>query len=176
LSLFCDFHGHSRRKNIFMYGCTNSAYPEETRIFPFILGSICPFFVYSNSRFGNQKSKEATARMALYNDLKIANIFTLEASFQGNDCGQFKNYHFSTDNYIQTGADFCRSILIHSTISCPPPIVDQLLRNINGIYNYNKVVNDGLQQLERDPDVDLMKMYKEKIESLQENNMPVNTA
>lgn len=81
LSLFCDFHGHSRRKNIFMYGCNNANSPEENRIFPFILGAICPFFIYSNSRFGNQKSKEATARMSLFNEVKCANIFTLEASF-----------------------------------------------------------------------------------------------
>lgn len=47
LSLFCDFHGHSRRKNIFIYGCNNPQFPEDTRIFPFILGSICPFFIYS---------------------------------------------------------------------------------------------------------------------------------
>jgi aminopeptidase-like protein len=61
-------------------------------------------------------------------------------------------------------------------VNCPPPIVDELLRSINGIYNFNKVINDNLQQLERDPDVDYMKLYKEKIESLQENNVPINTA
>jgi hypothetical protein len=70
-----------------MYGCNVPQSPEDTRIFPFILGSICPFFVYNYSRFGNQKSKEATARMALFNELKTPNIYTLEASFQGNDCG-----------------------------------------------------------------------------------------
>jgi hypothetical protein len=52
LALFCDFHGHSRRKNIFMYGC-NGAQPEDSRLFPFIMGAINPFFVYTDSRFGN---------------------------------------------------------------------------------------------------------------------------
>lgn len=53
LVLFCDFHGHSRRKNIFMYGCHVPGIPEETRLFPFLLSRLCPFFVYSLSRFGN---------------------------------------------------------------------------------------------------------------------------
>ena len=53
LSLFCDYHGHSRRKNIFMYGCSIPNAPEESRLFPFILSSISPFFIYHYSRFGN---------------------------------------------------------------------------------------------------------------------------
>jgi len=53
LALFCDYHGHSRRKNIFMYGCNIQNAPEESRLFPFILSSISPFFIYNYSRFGN---------------------------------------------------------------------------------------------------------------------------
>lgn len=40
VALFCDLHGHSRKKDIFMYGCNIQKNPEETRIFPFILGKI----------------------------------------------------------------------------------------------------------------------------------------
>ena len=86
LTLFCDLHGHSRRKNIFMYGCNNPALPQETREFPFLLDKICPYFLFSYSKFGVQKSKESTARVALYKELnKIPNIFTMESSFCGND-------------------------------------------------------------------------------------------
>jgi len=53
LLLYCDFHGHSRRKNIFMYGCNNPQSPEDTRVFPFLLSKICPYFSYGYSRFGN---------------------------------------------------------------------------------------------------------------------------
>jgi len=38
--LFVDLHGHSRKKDIFMYGCNIQKKPEETRIFPYILGKI----------------------------------------------------------------------------------------------------------------------------------------
>jgi len=114
LAIFCDFHGHSRRKNIFMYGCNNPNSPEDSRLFPFILGSLCPYFIYNYSRFGNQKSKESTARMSLFNELKgHPCIYTMESSFCGNDEGPYARYHFSTENLMQTGIDFCRSLLIH---------------------------------------------------------------
>jgi hypothetical protein len=88
LALFCDMHGHSRRKNIFMYGCNVPGQPEDSRLFPFILSNISPFFIYNNCRFGNQKSKDTTARMALFNELKQhPAIYTMESSFCGNDVG-----------------------------------------------------------------------------------------
>jgi hypothetical protein len=68
-----------------MYGCHVPAAPEDTRLYPFILSKICPFFTYNLSRFGNQKSKEATARVAMFNELKIPAIYTMESSFCGND-------------------------------------------------------------------------------------------
>ena len=70
--LFCDLHGHSRRKNVFMYGNTNSLseYPEESRIFPFIMAKVCPYFSFPHCRFSVQKSKESTARITMWRDLR----------------------------------------------------------------------------------------------------------
>jgi cytosolic carboxypeptidase protein 2/3 len=36
IELYCDFHGHSRKKNIFMFGCSpkNPADRLKERIFP----------------------------------------------------------------------------------------------------------------------------------------------
>ena len=37
IAMFCDFHGHSRKKNIFMYGCCNPQQETDRfkeRIFP----------------------------------------------------------------------------------------------------------------------------------------------
>jgi hypothetical protein len=84
--LFCDLHGHSRKHNIFMYGCHNPKVPEETRIFPYLLSKISKYFSFDSSRFGVQKSKESTARIALYKDLQnVPNIFTMESTFSGMD-------------------------------------------------------------------------------------------
>ena len=52
LALYCDLHGHSRRKNTFMYGNTDPNCPEATRIFPFLLSKVAKqHFSYDFSRF-----------------------------------------------------------------------------------------------------------------------------
>lgn len=45
LVLYCDFHGHSRKQNVFVYGCENKHLPGERfkeRIFPFMLAKNDP--------------------------------------------------------------------------------------------------------------------------------------
>lgn len=128
LVVFCDFHGHSRRKSIFMYGCLSPSAPEETRLYPYLMSKICPFFSYNQSRFGNQKSKEATARMAMFNDIQIPAIYTMESSFCGMDEGPFANYHFSTLNLMQTGRDFCKTLLLFCAVPVPVPLAQTMLQ------------------------------------------------
>lgn len=62
-----------------------SSGPEETRLYPYLLSKFCPYFSFGLSRFGNQKSKEATARVALFNEFKFPAIYTMESTFCGND-------------------------------------------------------------------------------------------
>jgi murein tripeptide amidase MpaA len=38
--LYCDLHGHSRKKNLFIYGNTNNQIKEEVKLFPFIMSKI----------------------------------------------------------------------------------------------------------------------------------------
>lgn len=73
-------------------------------------------------------------------------IYTMESSFCGNDQGPFARYHFSTENLIQTGVDFCRAILIHQGVMCPQKYVDKFMKNISYIYNHYKLINDTLAQ------------------------------
>ena len=42
-------------------------------------------------------------------------------------------------------------------------IVEGFFKNINGIYQHSKIINDQLQPIEKDPDVELMNLYKEKM-------------
>jgi len=51
LSLYCDFHGHSRKYNSFMYGCHNKKDPYASREFPYIMNKICKYFSYKNCNF-----------------------------------------------------------------------------------------------------------------------------
>jgi len=119
VALFWDLHGHSRKKDIFMYGWNFPKNPEETRIFPFILGKIWPFFNFNYSRFGVQKSKESTARVAMFKEIKIPTIYTWEASFWGNENGPNKGKHFTRENLQQVGKDIWRTLLVYYNISTP---------------------------------------------------------
>lgn len=95
--LFCDLHGHSRRKNVFMYGNNIREEPHATRVFPYIMSKLCDFFSFEQSRFSISKTKEGTARVAMFKELNIANVFTMEASFCGADRGKTKDMHFNTE-------------------------------------------------------------------------------
>lgn len=51
VTLYCDLHGHSRKQNVFMYGCNNPKRPEECRVFPFMLSKLSSFFDFESCRF-----------------------------------------------------------------------------------------------------------------------------
>ncbi|KAI3384537.1 hypothetical protein SNEBB_003605 [Seison nebaliae] len=111
--LYCDLHGHSKKMNIFVYGCESTYHPSRlylSRIFPFMLHKNAPDkFSYSYSRFMMQKSKEGTGRIVMFN-MGITNSFTMEASFCGSRIGNLAGYHFNSQDYEQMGKDFCHTI------------------------------------------------------------------
>ena len=71
-----------------MYGNSHPESPESTRLFPFILSKLCDYFSYPYSRFTVHRSKEATARVTLWRELKMPCIYTMEASFCGASRGK----------------------------------------------------------------------------------------
>ena len=93
VSLFCDIHGHSRKKNVFMYGCCMSnSEPQSSKtndlikLLPFMIQERNKLFSFKNWRFALEKEKENTARIVLFKELGIVNCYTLEASFYGGEC------------------------------------------------------------------------------------------
>ena len=115
VSMICDFHGHSRMKGIFAYGCELAGRPEATRAFPFILSKISPLFIYKYCSFKMQASKEATMRISMFKELRVPEIYTLEASFCGPDNGP----HFTTGHLREMGHQFCQALLVHFEIPVP---------------------------------------------------------
>lgn len=114
--MFVDLHGHSRRKNIFMYGNNIKERPHATRVFPYILSKLCDFFSFESSRFSMSKYKESTARITMFKELNIPNIFTMEASFCGADKGQLAGNHFSSDHFMLAGRKLMESLLVYYKI------------------------------------------------------------
>ena len=118
--LYCDLHGHSRKPNVFMYGCDRKGAPEETRIFPLLLSKISPLFDFHASRFGVQKSKEATARVAIFKELKTCPlVYTMESTFSGLDKGPHAGSHINTTMLESMGTDLCRALLIQFNLHVP---------------------------------------------------------
>ena len=62
LVMVCDFHGHSRKKNIFIYGCGKDNSKKE-QVFSGLMRNNCPVFKFKDCSFVLQKDKEGTARV-----------------------------------------------------------------------------------------------------------------
>lgn len=56
--MIVDLHGHSRKKDVFFYGCEDKNNPDPSaREFPYLLSKISPYFNYNKSCFKVQTSK-----------------------------------------------------------------------------------------------------------------------
>jgi hypothetical protein len=119
LEIICDFHGHSRKKNVFIYGCNIPKDPEVCKLFPFVLSKVNPNFSFKDCRFGVQKSKEATLRVSLFKELRMPKVYTLEASFAGADLGPQANTHFTTKQLEEMGRDFLVAVLVCNPSKVP---------------------------------------------------------
>ncbi|CAJ1057342.1 cytosolic carboxypeptidase 2 [Xyrichtys novacula] len=112
--LYCDFHGHNRKNNVFMYGCNNrgDAAPNlRERVFPLMMSkNVSSKFSFKSCKFRVQKSKEGTGRIAMWK-LGIKNSYTMEATFGGSTLGDRRGTHFSTRDLKSLGFYFCDTLL-----------------------------------------------------------------
>ena len=95
-----------------MYGNNIKDTPHATRVFPYILSKICDFFDFNSCRFSMSRYKDSTARIAMFRELNIANIFTMEASFCGADKGDLKDQHFSMEAFMLAGRKLLESLIV----------------------------------------------------------------
>ncbi|CAF2389370.1 unnamed protein product [Rotaria sp. Silwood2] len=114
LLLYCDFHGHSRKQNVFIYGCENKHLPNERlkeRIFPAMLSKNDPTkFSYYSCKFKVQKNKEGTGRVVMW-AMGILNSYTLEATFCGSTLQDRAGHQFTTEDLESIGYHFLDSLL-----------------------------------------------------------------
>lgn len=104
IAMVIDIHGHSRKMDVFAYGCHDKTAPYACRELPFILSKLHQAFSFKDCNFAIQKMREGTARISLYRSLNIPNIFTLESSF----CGpSFEDSHFNQAHLKEIGSSLC---------------------------------------------------------------------
>ncbi|XP_066278740.1 uncharacterized protein [Branchiostoma lanceolatum] len=112
--VYCDLHGHSRKQNVFIYGCENRYDPEKRlkeRVFPLMMQKNAgEKFSYNGCKFKVQKSKDGTGRIVMWHT-GIMNAYTMEATFAGSTRGKMKGYHFNTADFEAMGYHFCDTLL-----------------------------------------------------------------
>jgi hypothetical protein len=115
VNMYIDLHGHSRKYNVFMYGCDDKKRPKpQVRAFPkfFSMHNIGRKYVcFADCSFHVKKGRESTARVVVAKDLNIPCSFTLEATFCGSNYGPLKHCHMNIGHMQEVGAALCDAIL-----------------------------------------------------------------
>ena len=111
-------HGHSTKKDVFMYGCSNLGNECKDfqnnifiRLIPYIMSKKTPLFSYKNSKFRIEKNKVSTARVVNFSEFEILASYTLEASFYTCSSLLPENLHLGISHLESLGRDFCSSLL-----------------------------------------------------------------
>uniref|UniRef100_A0A8P4G7C3 tubulin-glutamate carboxypeptidase n=1 Tax=Dicentrarchus labrax TaxID=13489 RepID=A0A8P4G7C3_DICLA len=124
--VFCDYHGHSRKKNVFLYGCSvketlwQSGSAVDTvrlredpgyRTIPKTLDRIAPAFSFNSCNYLVEKSRSATARVVVWREMGVLRSYTMESTFNGCDQGIYKGLQTGTRELQEMGVKFCQSLL-----------------------------------------------------------------
>jgi len=148
--LYCDFHGHSKKKDVFLYGNTDGCNEAQYRIYPYIMSKVSPYIDFSKCNFGVQKSKLSTARIVIWKELNIYSVYTIEASFFGPSSGEGK--HFSVEDYINIGKTMCQALLIYKNIHKNERVesfgTKFLKQSIKNTIDFNRVTEEIANDLE----------------------------
>ena len=120
ISIYCDLHAHSRKYNVFMYGCENRKRSQKylmEQLFPLMLHKNAKNrFNFEDCRFTITRSKETTGRIVFWN-MGITNSFTLEASYGGSNKGNKAYTHFNIRDYEQLGRYWCETLVDYQRLS-----------------------------------------------------------
>ena len=129
--MFCDFHGHSRRRNAFTFGChdvtgAGGAPPVpgvlppapdsddanvSGRLFPKLLASRAETFAFSSCGWKVTRDKLSAARVSMWRDACLPLSYTLEAPFGSPSAGARAGAQVSTRSFIDVGITFTLALL-----------------------------------------------------------------
>ncbi|XP_029437935.1 cytosolic carboxypeptidase 2 [Rhinatrema bivittatum] len=164
--LYCDLHGHSRKNNVFMYGCSSPNHSRQNlkeRVFPLMMSkNASDKFSFNNCKFKVQKCKEGTGRVVMWK-MGIVNSYTMESTFGGSTLGNKKGTHFTTADFRSMGHHLCDTLLDYcdpdnSKVSlCFSELQNHLRQEI-----YEKLQKSGR---EIDPEANLSDISVSDIES-----------
>ncbi|XP_050422102.1 uncharacterized protein LOC126834319 [Adelges cooleyi] len=119
--VYCDFHGHSSRKNCFFYGCSSkkswsrmdlAKYENETdfMVLPILMQNCGPSFSLSQCKYKVERNRETTARITVWRCYGVKRSYTLETSYCGCDEGLYKGFHLGIRQLKEIGSTFCMAL------------------------------------------------------------------
>jgi len=112
-------HGHSRKKNVFMYG---PGYPIhdvrylKMRVLPKLMSEQSEVFRFYSCKFRIQRSKERTARVVLWREFNVMNCYTLEASFYGFFDKERETKEFMHSHLLKVGKMLANTIFEYTLL------------------------------------------------------------
>lgn len=116
---YLDVHAHSGRKSIFMYGPyfpLHSSKYMKIRTLPKLISERTEMFRYFSCKFKCEKYKENCARIAIWRDFNITNVYTIETSSMGFLNKQRDTVQFSTGLLQEFGECFMHSMFEYHLI------------------------------------------------------------
>ncbi|XP_068882190.1 cytosolic carboxypeptidase 4 [Aphelocoma coerulescens] len=132
--VFCDYHGHSQKKNVFLYGCSiketlwqagcmvDTAIVTEDvgyRTLPKILDKVAPAFVMNSCSFLVEKSRASTARVVVWKEMGVLRSYTMESTYCSCSHGLYRGLQLGTQELEEMGSKFCLGLLILHLKSLP---------------------------------------------------------
>lgn len=103
-----DLHGHSCRKNVFIYGPKVSSYSKKSqraKSYAYILSTKTELFKFEYCIWKLRKSKRKTLRGLFLAENNTKYVFTVESSVFGYNTRLNKNQSFSISKYQEMGRD-----------------------------------------------------------------------
>jgi hypothetical protein len=107
--LYCDFHGHSRKKNVFLYGCREAGAVGPEQALVDVLSRAAPLFSSADCRFGVEKSKLSTSRVVVWS-MGVTCSYTMEATYNGASRGIYDGVQVTTAQLEEMGRYFVASV------------------------------------------------------------------
>ncbi|XP_050714852.1 cytosolic carboxypeptidase 2-like isoform X2 [Eriocheir sinensis] len=124
--MYGDFHAHSRKHNIFIYGCENRRNQDNhlrEQIFPLLLHyNGGDKFSFRSCKFKVHRCKEGTARVVVWM-MGVLHSYTMEASFGGASEGPRAGTHYNIHDFQSMGRQFCETLFEYFD---PQPIKEKL--------------------------------------------------
>lgn len=119
VAFYLDVHAHSGRKAIFMYGpyfplhCSKYM---KIRTLPKLISERTDMFRFFSCKFRIEKYKENCARIAMWRDFNITNVYTVEASSYGFISRERETIPFDAKYFQDFGECMIHSIFEYNLI------------------------------------------------------------